>query len=81
MASDENARSKSIVSEEEVHAKYGASLISVIQAEGRIKGQAHVTPVMTCSAIDRLSGMRSDIYFCYCLFFRPWQIFTMAFKG
>ena len=46
------------ITEEEVHAKYGASLISVLQAEDRIKGQAHITPVMTCTAIDRMSGMR-----------------------
>ncbi len=51
--------------EEAVHAKYGASLISVYDAVERIRGQAHVTPVMTCSAIDRFSGMRCATFFEY----------------
>ena len=44
--------------EDDVHQKYGASLKSVLEAASRIKGQAHITPVMTCSAIDRMSGVR-----------------------
>ncbi len=47
-----------MASEEDIQAKYGASLLSVLEAADRIRGQAHVTPVMTCSAIDRMIDLR-----------------------
>jgi threonine dehydratase len=37
---------------------YAASLADIQAAAARIAGHAHVTPVMTCSTIDKLAGCR-----------------------
>lgn len=36
--------------------KYAASLDDIKAAAARIAGQAHVTPVLTSSTLDRLAG-------------------------
>ncbi len=37
---------------------YAATLSDIRSAAERIEGRAHLTPVMTCAAIDRLAGRR-----------------------
>ena len=37
-------------------APYAADLVSIRAAAARIAGTAHITPVLTCSALDELAG-------------------------
>lgn len=47
---------------EQQHA-YAASLDDIAAAADRIKSAAHITPVLTCSTLDRLAGGGHKLHF------------------
>src|SRR5471030_3004620 len=62
--------------ESAMNSKYAATLADVRAAAQRIAGLANLTPVMTCSTLDRLAGRR--------LFFKceQWQkVGAFKFRG